>query len=148
MINAVKVEFTEGGKKYTYLLPSRLVDNVKSGDYVVVPNAYGSDYMPYKIAKIYSCLINFIPNSTKYKVTYKYIVDKIDTTDYLQEQKEQEQYNEFKKIIDSLYAYCDKWHVYMNSDVKTVYDIADYKTVTSIELEDHNKYRPVYYHEE
>lgn len=148
MINAVKVEFTKGGKKYTYLLPSRLTDNIKAGDYVVVPNAYGSEDMPYKIAKVYSCLINFVPNSTKYKVTYKYIIDKIDETDYLQEQKEQEQYNELKKIIDSLYAYCDKWHVYMNSDVKTVYDVVDYKTVTSIELEDYNEYRPIYCYEE
>lgn len=148
MINAVKVEFTDGGKKYTYLLPSRLVDNVKAGDYVVVPNAYGSDHMPYKIAKVYSCLINFVPNSTKYKVIYKYIVDKIDSTDYLQEQKEQEQYNEFKKIVDSLYAYCDKWNIYMHLDAQRDYDVINYKTVTSIELEDYNKYQPIYYHKE
>lgn len=148
MINAVKVEFTSNGKKYTYLLPSRLVDNIKAGDYVIVPDAYGSDYMPYKIAKVYSCLINFVPNSTKYKVAYKYIVDKIDTTDYLQEQKEQEQYNEFKKIIDSLYTYCDKWNVCMNLDAQKDYDAINYSTVTSIQLNDYNRYQPLYHREE
>lgn len=144
MINAVKVEFINGGKKYTYLLPSRLVDNVKPGDYVVVPDAYGSDYMPYKIAKIYSCLINFVPNSIKCKMTYKYIVDKIDNTDYLQEQKEKEQYDEFKRVIDSLYAYCDKWNVCMHLDAQRDYDAIDYSTVTSIELNDYNRYQPLY----
>ena len=148
MINAVKVEFTSGGKKYTYLLPSRLVDNIQAGDYVIVPDAYGSDYMPYKIAKVYSCLINFIPNSAKYKVVYKYIVDKIDATDYLQEQKEQEQYNEFKKIIDSLYTYCDKWNVCMNLDAQRDYDAINYSTVTSIQLNDYNRYQPLYHREE
>lgn len=148
MINAVKVEFTSSGKKYTYLLPSRLVDNIKAGDYVIVPDAYGSDYMPYKIAKVYSCLINFVPNSTKYKVAYKYIVDKIDTTDYLQEQKEQEQYNEFKKIIDSLYTYCDKWNICMNLDAQKDYDAINYSTVTSIQLNDYNRYQPLYHREE
>ena len=54
---AVKVQFGTSDKKYTYLLPSVLIGQVCTGDYVIVPAGYGD--MPYKVVKVVECTSDF-----------------------------------------------------------------------------------------
>ena len=54
---AVKVQFGTNDKKYTYLLPSVLIGQVCTGDYVIVPAGYGD--MPYKVVRVVECMSDF-----------------------------------------------------------------------------------------
>ena len=144
-INVVKVMFSPKGKKYSYLLPARLVDKVRAGDFVIVPTAYGD--MPYKVVEVTDAI--HIDPDVLYKsdYKYKYIVDKVDTTDYLEQKVIQEKAKEFNRIKEDLRSYCSKYGI----EFWTEYEIKQsphYSTTNlNICLADSNNYKPSSYFE-
>ena len=144
-LNAVKVEFTPGGKKYTYLLPKKLVNNVQIGNYLIVSAGYGD--MPFKVVRIVECLYGFKPNS-KYQIDYKYVVDKVNDYDYNEYKKAKEKSDRFTDLMNALRKYCDEYDVQMFATTERSYENLRHPTVsTVITLTDDSKYQPSYFWE-
>lgn len=144
-INVVKVMFSSKGKKYSYLLPARLINKVHTGDFVVVPTTYGD--MPYKVVEVTDAIHVDSDVLYKFDYKYKYIVDKVDTTDYLEQKVAQEKAKEFSRIKEDLRSYCSKYGI----EFWTEYEIErspHYSTTNlNICLADSNNYKPSAYFE-
>lgn len=139
---AVKVQFGTSDKKYIYLLPSVLIGQVCIGDYVIVPAAYGD--MPYKVVKVVECMSDF-NKWRRNDIDYKYIVDKIDTKDYLERKANKEKSDEFYAIMESIHAYCHKWNVEHFVTAENKFEQHHFPALsTTIILTDYNKYAPLY----
>lgn len=142
-VAAVAVQFdTRDKKKYAYLLPSVLIGQVRVGDYVIVPTKYGD--MPYKVVKVVECISDFNEHRRS-DVDYKYIVDKVDTKDYLERKANKEKSDEFHAIMKSINTYCDKWDVEHSVTAERDFGPHPFPTLsTIITITDYNKYTPSY----
>ena len=139
---AVKVQFSTSDKKYTYLLPPVLIGQVCVGDYVIVPAGYGD--IPYKVVKVVECTADF-NKWRRNDIDYKYIVDKIDTKDYLEREANKEKSDEFHAIMESIRAYCNKWNVEQFVTAENKFELHCFPALsTTIILTDYNKYAPLY----
>lgn len=145
-INVVKVMFSPKGKKYSYLLPARLVDKVRAGDFVVVPTTYGD--MPYKVVEVTDAIHIDSNVLNKFDYKYKYIVDKVDTTDYLESKIAQEKAKEFNHIKEDLRNYCLKYNIEFWTEFEIGQDgPCDLATNLNICLVDSSKHQPSAYFE-
>lgn len=142
-VAAVAVQFdTNGKKKYAYLLPSALIGQVCVGDYVIVPTVYGD--MPYKVVRVVECVSDFNEHRRS-DVDYKYVVDKVDTKDYLERKANKEKSDEFRAIMKSINAYCDKWNVEHSVTTEREFEPHRFPALTTtITITDYNKYIPFY----
>lgn len=141
-VTAVAVQFDTNGKKYTYLLPSALIGRVCVGDYVIVPTVYGD--MPYNVARVVKCVSDF-NKQRRSDVDYEYVVDKVDTKDYLERKANKEKSDEFHAIMESINAYCDKWNVEHSVTAERDFGPHPFPTLTTtITITDYNKYTPSY----
>ena len=139
---AVKVQFGTSDKKYIYLLPSVLIGQVCTGDYVIVPAGYGD--MPYKVVKVVECTSDF-NKWRRNDIDYKYVVDKIDTKDYLERKANKEKSDEFHAIMESIHAYCNKWNVEHFVTAEREFEPHRFPALTTtITITDYNKYTPFY----
>ena len=141
---AVKVQFSSSDKKYTYLLPPVLIGQVAIGDYVIVPAGYGD--MPYKVVKV----VEYTSDFNKWRrndIHYKYVVDKINTEDYLEREANKKKSDEFDAIMESIHAYCNKWNVEHFVTAEREFGVhcsPSSALTTTITITDYNKYTPFY----
>lgn len=144
--DGVLVRFPNGYKNYAYRLPYTLENKVQVHDYLVVPTSYGDT--PYSVVTVSEILYDFA--KSKYaKMNCKYVVGKVDDTEYLERQQAEEKSAEFDRVMKQINNYCRKYNVELMTEIMPVKNTIELYPEENIviTLSDSNKYKPNYYYD-